>query len=114
LSPDAGGASLVANPPEMAAKSLDLNRALTFFGYFFVSRQKSNDAKIKYKSFIIINIYIVLYLNLFIFHFKIQRIDHPIICLTSLLFFCLPKRKVAKEKGSPTGSANDRRGLRCF
>jgi hypothetical protein len=34
--------------------------------------------------------------------------DHLVICLTSLLFFCLPKRKVAKEKGSPTGSANDR------
>jgi hypothetical protein len=45
LSPDEGGASLVANPPEMAAKSLDLNEALIFFGYFFASRQKSNDAK---------------------------------------------------------------------
>jgi hypothetical protein len=49
LSPDAGGASLVANPPEMAAKSLDLNKALIFFGYFFASRQKSNDVKINFK-----------------------------------------------------------------
>jgi hypothetical protein len=38
-----------ACPPEMAAKSLDLNKALIFFGYFFASRQKSNDAKINYK-----------------------------------------------------------------
>jgi hypothetical protein len=38
--PDAGGASLVANPPEMVAKSLDLKTALIFFGYFFASRQK--------------------------------------------------------------------------
>jgi hypothetical protein len=44
---------LVANPPEMAAKSLDLNTALIFFGYFFASRQKSNDANIKRKLFII-------------------------------------------------------------
>jgi hypothetical protein len=42
-----------ACPPEMAAKSLDLNKALIFFSYFFASRQKSNDAKINYKSFII-------------------------------------------------------------
>jgi hypothetical protein len=40
-------------PPEMAAKSLDLNTALIFFGYFFASRQKSNDAKINFKSLII-------------------------------------------------------------
>jgi hypothetical protein len=33
----------------MAAKSLDLNSALIFFGYFFASRQKSNDAKKEYK-----------------------------------------------------------------
>jgi len=33
----------------MAAKSLDLNKALIFFGYFFASRQKSNDAKINFK-----------------------------------------------------------------
>jgi len=38
-----------ACPPEMAAKSLDLNSALIFFGYFFASRQKSNDAKKEYK-----------------------------------------------------------------
>jgi hypothetical protein len=38
-----------ACPPEMAAKSLDLNKALIFFGYFFASRQKSNDVKINFK-----------------------------------------------------------------
>jgi len=53
LSPDAGGASLVANPPEMAAKSLDLNKALIFFGYFFASRQKSDDDKCWHKLLII-------------------------------------------------------------
>jgi hypothetical protein len=36
----------------MAAKSLDLNKALIFFGYFFASRQKSDNAKIKFKSLI--------------------------------------------------------------
>jgi hypothetical protein len=43
----------------MAAKSLDLNKALIFFGYFFASRQKSNDAKINIKQLIINNIYIL-------------------------------------------------------
>jgi hypothetical protein len=45
LRPDAGGASWGTNPPERAAKSQGLNTALTFFGYFFVSRQKSNKAQ---------------------------------------------------------------------
>jgi hypothetical protein len=34
LSPDAGGASLGANPTGRAAKSQDLNRALIFWSFF--------------------------------------------------------------------------------
>jgi hypothetical protein len=47
--PDFVPLEAVESPPEMAAKSLDLNTALIFFGNFFASRQKSNDAKINFK-----------------------------------------------------------------
>jgi hypothetical protein len=40
LSPDEGGASLGANPPERAAKSQDLHTALIFWFFFIKEKEQ--------------------------------------------------------------------------